>query len=165
VIVVDTNIVSTFARVGALPLVARLMQETCLHVSPGTYHELRKAIEAGCSFLEPILDAIHLGQELDLLELTRSEILSVKDLPSSLGAGEAESIALCLNRPGTSFLTNDKRARNFCRERGIPCLDLPEILRALWVRKAIPKKKAKELVRRIETEQGMVIKNKEEIFK
>jgi hypothetical protein len=38
-------------------------------------------------------------------------------------------------------------------------------LRALWVRKAIPKKKARELVRRIETEQGMVIKNKEEIFK
>jgi predicted nucleic acid-binding protein len=111
------------------------------------------------------LDAIHSGQELDLLELTRPEILSVKDLPGSLGAGEAESIALCLSRPGTHFLTNDKRARSFCRERGIPCLDLPGILRALWVRKAIPKKKVRELVRRIETEQGMVIKNKDQIFK
>ena len=89
----------------------------------------------------------------------------MKDLPRSLGAGEADSIAVCLHRPGTRLLTNDKRARNYCREHGIPCLDLPAVLRALWVRRVVAKKKVRELVRQIETERGMVIKNKEEIFK
>jgi len=38
-------------------------------------------------------------------------------------------------------------------------------LRALWVRKVLTKKKVKHLIGQIETEQGMVIKNKEEILK
>ena len=97
--------------------------------------------------------------------MTRAEILALKDLPGSLGTGETESIAVCLHRPGTRLLSNDKRARNFCRERGIPCLDLASILRALWVRKLLTKKKVRELIRQIETEQGMVIKNKDEILK
>ena len=84
---------------------------------------------------------------------------------TSLGAGEAESIAVGLHRPGTPLLSNDKRARNFCRERGIACLDLPGILRAFWTRKVLTKKKVRELIRQIETEQGMVIKNKDEILK
>ena len=92
-------------------------------------------------------------------------VVAAKDLPGSLGAGEAESIAVCLNRPGTQLLTNDKRARNLCRERAVPCLDLPGILRALWVRQILSKKRVQELLRQIETEEGMVIKNKDEIFK
>ncbi len=164
-IVADTNIVSTFARVGALPLLKRLLEADRLYITSGTYNELRRAVEVGCAFLEPILAALSPEGDLDLVELTRPEILAVKDLPDSLGTGEAEAIAVCLHRPGTRLLTNDKRARNVCRERQIPCLDLPAILRALWVRKVLNKKKVKELIRQIETEQGMVIKNKEEILK
>ncbi len=163
-IVADTNIVSSFARVGGLSLLGRLLEVDRLHITPGTYNELRRAVAVGFAFLEPVLGAIQLGGEVDLVELTRQEILAVKDLPGSLGAGEAESIAVCLHRPGTRLITNDKRARNFCRQQGIPCLDLPGILRALWVRKVLSKKKVKELIRQIETEQGMVIKNKDEIL-
>jgi predicted nucleic acid-binding protein len=121
-------------------------------------------VESGCKFLEPILSAIHSEGDLALIALTEEEILSVKDLPSSLGAGEAESIAACLSRPATRLLTNDKRARNYCGSHGVPCLDLPSCLRALWVRKVITKKEVRKLLRRIETELGMVIKNKERIF-
>src|SRR2546425_582712 len=86
---------------------------------------LLRAVEAVCSFLDPTVDGIWTGADLVLVEWPRREILAVKDLPGSLGAGEAEAIAVCLHRPGTRLLTNDKRARNLCRERGIPCLDLP----------------------------------------
>lgn len=61
--------------------------------------------------------------------------------------------------------TNDKRARNVCRERHIACLDLPGILRALWVRHVLSKKRVQELLRQIEAEEGIVIKNKSEIFR
>jgi predicted nucleic acid-binding protein len=164
VTLVDTNIVSTFARVGALALLGKVVDEARLHVTQATYRELRKAVDSGCDFLEPILSAIDSGGALALIALTETEILSVKDLPPSLGAGEAESLAVCLNRPGTRLLTNDKRARNYAREHAIPCLDLPTCLRALWVRKVVAKKDVRKLLRRIETEQGMVIKNKERIF-
>jgi predicted nucleic acid-binding protein len=164
VTVADTNIVSTFARVNALPVLVRLLGEV-LHITSGTYNELRKAVEVGCSFLEPVLSGIPSQGELNLVELIQQEILALPNLPPSFGLGEAESVAVCLHRPGTRLLTNDKRARNYAREQCIPCLDLPEILRALWVRKVLTKKKVKQLIGQIETEQGMVIKNKEEILK
>ena len=106
---------------------------------------MRKAVEVGCVFLEPILAGISSEGDVELVELTRREILAVKDLPGSLGVGETESIAVCIHRPGTRLLTNDKRARNFCRERGIPCLDLPGILRALWVRKVLRRRASDNL--------------------
>ena len=164
-IVVDTNIISTFARVGALERVRQLVKAERLYVTPATFHELRRAVEAGCDFLAPALASIQAGTELDLVALHREEVLAAKDLPASLGAGEAESIAVCLNRPGTQLLTNDKRARNYCRERSIACLDIPEILRALWVRQVLSKTQVRDLLRQIETEEGLVIRNKDEIFK
>ncbi len=164
-IIADTNIISTFARVGALDRLRQLVKAKRLHVTPATFHELRRAVEAGCEFLAPTLATIRTGTELDLVELRPEEVLAVKDLPASLGAGEAESIAVCANRRSTRLLTNDKRARNFCRERSIPCLDLPEILRAFWVRQVLSKQQVRELLRQIETEEGLVIKNQDEIFK
>ncbi len=126
----DTNIVSTYARVARWRSSGNWWVDR-LQVTQATYHELRKAVEAGCDFLEPILAGIQSDGELALIALTETEILSVKDLPTSLGAGEAEAIAVCLNRPGTRLLTNDRRARNYCGEHGIPCLDLPSCLRAV----------------------------------
>jgi predicted nucleic acid-binding protein len=163
-IVADTNILSTFARVGAIDLLRQLCKSDRLHVTPATSNELRRAVEVGCGFLGPTLEAIQTASGLDLVELRREEILASKDLPRSLGAGEAESIVVCLHRPGTRLLTNDKRARNFCREHSVPCLDLPAILRGLWVRQVVTKERVRQLLRLIETEQGMVIKNKEAIF-
>src|SRR5688572_8560539 len=159
-VVADTNIVSTFARIDALPLLQQLLRVDRLYITPGTYQELHRAIEAGCSFLEPVVAGIQAAGVLDLVEMTREEVLVLRELPGSLGAGEAESIAVCLHRPEAQFLTNDKRARNHCRERLIACLDLPAILRALWLRKVVGKKQVKQLIRQIETERGMVIKNK-----
>jgi hypothetical protein len=43
-------------------------------------------------------------------------------------------------------------------------LDLPAILRGLWVRQVVSKERVRQLLRLIETEQGMVIKNKDAIF-
>ncbi len=164
-IIADTNIISTFARVGALDQLRKLVKANRLYLTPATFNELRRALEAGCNFLAPTLTSIRAGTELEIVELRREEILAAKDLPGSLGAGEAESIAVCVNRRGTQLLTNDKRARNFCRERSIACLDLPGILRALWVRQILPKQRVKELLVQIEAEEGMVVKNKDDIFK
>ena len=111
-----------------------------------------------------MLAEIKSGGTIDVLQLTRQEVVATDELPESLGPGEAESISVCLHRGKVKLLTNDKRARNFCRESDTSCLDLPEILRALWVRRVATKQEVRQLLERIETEQGMVMKNKEAIF-
>ena len=57
-IIADTNIISTFARVGALDYVRQLVRVDRLYVTPATFNELRRAVEAGCDFLAPTLATI-----------------------------------------------------------------------------------------------------------
>ena len=61
-IIADTNIISTFARVGALDHVRRLVKADRLYVTPATLNELRRAVEAGCDFLAPTLAAFAIRQ-------------------------------------------------------------------------------------------------------
>lgn len=163
-ILADTNIISTLERVQATDLLRQMVRVQRLHVAPATFQELRRAVEAGCHFLVPTVQAIENAAGWDLAELNRAETITSLNLPSSLGRGEAESIAVCVHRPGSRLVTNDKRARNYCREHRIACLDLPTILRGLWLRQVIGKEEVRALITRIEQEPGMVIKRKEEIF-
>lgn len=164
-ILADTNIVSTFSRVDALDLVVRLFRPERIHLASATFTELRRAVEAGCSFLEPVLAAAEAGNEILITSATPEEVIVARSLPSSLGLGEAESIAVCLSRPGTRLLTNDKRARNYCRERGVRCLDLAAILRAIWIRNVATRNEVADLIRTMEMTEGLVIKNKQEILR
>jgi hypothetical protein len=61
-------------------------------------------------------------------------------------------------------VTNDKRARNYCRSVGVEVFDLVELLRSLWKLGVCPKREVRRLVADIEAKEGMVIKHKEQIF-
>jgi hypothetical protein len=66
----------------------------------------------------------------------------------------------------TKFLTNDKRAHNFCKTNHIPSLDLKLILRRLWKAGHCTKHEVKSLMDEIEkSEPGMIIKGKDEILR
>ena len=109
---------------GRVDLLRQLCKSDRLHVTPATFNELRRAVDVGCEFsADPGGDPI--GTGLDLIELRREELLTLNDLPQSLGAGEAESIAVCLRRAGTRLLTNDKRARNFSASTRFPAWTFP----------------------------------------
>jgi predicted nucleic acid-binding protein len=127
--------------------------------------EVRQAVGVGCDFLAPIIEAVKAGVEFDIAPLEKHEVLLLPTLPPALGAGERESVAICLHRAGTKFLSNDRRARNFCREKGVACLDLPAILPALWKRHICSKQQVRAMVKEMETQEGLVFKAKENIFK
>ena len=57
-IVADTNILSTFERVGEVDLLRQLCKSDRLHVTPATFNELRRAVDVGCEFLRPTADPI-----------------------------------------------------------------------------------------------------------
>src|SRR5262245_12667662 len=131
-IVADTNILSTFARIWRLGLLFRVAETDAVYLAPAVIKEVKVGLLKGLDFLQPIIDGLDGGREFYPLDLTQDEKSLVDTLPGSLNAGERESIAICSKRTGGKLLTNDKRARNYCQSNHIPCLDLNLILRRLW---------------------------------
>jgi predicted nucleic acid-binding protein len=161
-ILLDTNIVSTLALIGALDVLFALFVKDKIGVTPAVYAELVTGVREGRQFLQSAIERVESGK-LALLVLTAEEVIQHLRLPTSLADGEGESIALCKSR-GAAFVTNDRRARNFCLSEGIEVFDLIDVLRSLWKLGVCSKHRVRRLVRDIETKEGMVIKRKEEIF-
>jgi predicted nucleic acid-binding protein len=158
----DTNILGTFARVERLELLLELFGQGELGVCPAVYAELLAGVRECRGFLQAAIRQIE-GGRIKLLALDADEIVRREKLPLSLDSGEAESITICQAR-GAAFLTNDRRARNFCLEEGLNVFDLPDILRALWKLHVCSKRQARQVVAEIESKEGMVFKHKERIF-
>ena len=165
-IVADTNILSTFARIGRLELLFAVAETELLHLPPAVIKEIEVGLRRGQDFLQPIVDGLTGGGGFDALDLTAEEKSLDDALPASLNAGERECIAVCVKRGGAKLLTNDKRARNYCQANHLPCLDLKLILRRLWQANHYTKEEVRALIEEIESsEPGMVIKGKDEIFR
>lgn len=162
-IVCDTNILSTFARVGILELLFKLFPNHEFVIPPAVYKEINEAIQRGLLFLETVQTRVDAGQ-ICLLALTSEEEVERKNLPRSFGLGEAEGVAIC-TRQDAVFLSNDKRVRNYCQERGIEVYDLIRLLRALWENKIVSRHKVHKIVNNIERLEEIVFKNKKDIFK
>ena len=161
-ILVDTNILGTLARVERIPLLLDLFGQDEIGVCPAVYAELLTGTREGRQFLQLAVQLIEAGT-IKLVALTADEILGRLKLPTSLDSGEAESITVCQTR-GAAFLTNDRRARNFCLAEDIEVFDLMDMLRALWKLRVCSKRQVSQLVNDIEHREGMVIKHKERIF-
>ncbi len=164
-IVADTSILSTFARIKRLDLLFAAAEADFLHLPPAVEKEIKLGLQKGRHFLQPIIDALSAATQFQPLKLTAEEKGLISTLPKSLHAGEKEGIAICLNRIGLRFLTNDKRAHNFCITNNIFSLDLKRILRQLWKTGHCTKEEVRMLMDDIEkSEPGMVIKGKDEIL-
>src|SRR5439155_2204181 len=103
-ILVDTSILSTFARIEALPLLWELFPSRSLAVTPAVFREVLEAIAQGCAWLADLPDLVKTGR-IQLVAPTPAEILAGEALPESLGRGEREAIALC-QAHRWAFLTN-----------------------------------------------------------
>jgi predicted nucleic acid-binding protein len=159
----DTNILSTFARVGELELLFDLFKRSELALTPAVLEELNEALAHGCVWLEQVTRLLAQGR-LEVVVAAPDEIQARTALPASLGVGEAESIAICQARDWP-FLTNDKRARNFSIQAGLEVFDLTDLLGALWEWRVRSPQFVQELCARMEAAEGMTIPNKEAIFR
>jgi predicted nucleic acid-binding protein len=165
-IIADTSILSTFARIQRLDLLFIVAETKSLHLPPAVQRELRMGLQKGLHFLQPIIDGLAAATQFHSVPLTAEEVLLLQTLPRALNLGEKEGIAICLKRTGAKLLTNDKRAHNFCKANHIPSLDLKLVLRQLWKAGHCTKDEVKSLMNEIEkSEPGMVIKGKEEILR
>ena len=94
-IVADTNILSTFARIQRLDLLPVVAETEVLYLTPAVVKELQAGLHKGLDFLQPILAGLSVGAGFISLELTTDEMNLADNLPDSLNAGEKEGIAVC----------------------------------------------------------------------
>jgi predicted nucleic acid-binding protein len=165
-IIADTSILSTFARIQRLDLLFTVAETGIIHLPPAVQNEIKLGVQKSLNFLQPIIDALTAATPFQSVDLAAEEKHLLRALPKALNVGEKEGIAICLNRSGNKFLTNDKRAHNFCIANDILSFDLKRILRQLWKAGHCTKEEVLKLMDDIEkSEPGMVIKGKEEILR
>jgi len=161
IILVDTNILSTFGKVGGLKLLFKLFQAK-LSVSSNVFCEITIAYEKEYSFAKSVLDCIK-NEKIDVVAVDQEDLPYMLGLPKSFGPGERDSIAICENR-GYVFLSNEKKVYNYCKKHNIQCLLLPHLLKSLWKENILNKEDVKELITEIESKDNIVIADKDSIF-
>ena len=110
----DTDIFSALAKVGRLSLLFTLLRVTRLQIVPGVFKEIAHSVALGRTYTAEILALISTAQ-IEVLALTEEETVFCTTLPSSLGTGERESIAIARARQGT-VLSNEARVAHYCRQ-------------------------------------------------
>ncbi len=112
-ILADTDVLSAFAKIGSVHLLFELFQTSVLAVTEGVFKEIQRSAEAGHLFAKALTGMVDEGK-IQIVQLTMEERTEAQALPSSLGTGERESIAILKNRSGI-LLSNESRVRHYCQ--------------------------------------------------
>lgn len=96
-ILVDTDILSALAKVDRLSLLPALFPEQEMCVTPGVLAELEHSRARGRVYAQTLFAAVGRG-EIHGVGLTPAERSLCSSLPSNLGIGERESIAVAKER-------------------------------------------------------------------
>lgn len=158
----DTNILSTFAKVGQLSLLLRLFVGDQIGIVPAVYEELQDGVSKGYVLLQAIVELVQQGH-IALLVPSAQEVFEMGLLPDSFDAGERETMAVARSR-GYRILTNETHVKNWCKRTGIGYWDLPGLLRALWRTNLLTREQVQGLIEQIEIRDRIVFKNREQIF-
>jgi predicted nucleic acid-binding protein len=161
-ILVDTNILSTLAKVEKLDLLLQLFAQEEVGIPSAVYEEVYIGVEKGYGALQSVLDLIKL-RRVHLIPLSEEEIVAKTALPRSFDEGKREMVAVAIDRPWP-ILTNEKLVKNWCQREGVRCLDLSAFLRALWRTGLRKKEEVRALIKEIEEKDRIIFKNKEHIL-
>ena len=158
-ILLDTDVLSAFAKISGLELLNELFSSDELLITNGVYEELAYIRESGYDFVDQILSFVRNtpmnNEELDIYHSFLKH--------TNLGKGELQCIAVCIVR-GYPFITNDRKAKNFASAKGVVAWDIPYILKALWVAEIKSKEDVAILIKMLEQKDMMIIKNKNQIM-
>lgn len=161
-IILDTEILSMFAKIASLGLLKELFEQAELAITPQIEEEISVPLEYGYNFPSKVISEIQtipLGKKA----LTKYQQFLKKE--TGLGKGEIEAIAMC-DEKGYTFATNDQIARNFAKERGVQVISLQAILRSLWKSGLKTRAEVKSILKDIEKVDNLEVSDevKREIF-
>ena len=73
-------------------------------------------------------------------------------------------MAIC-KRLSAIFVSNERRVKHHCRENGIDCVNLAEILRTLWELGILPQADVRNVITEIRTKDNLEFRTTDSIFK
>ncbi len=161
-ILFDTDILSTFAKAGAIQLIENLYSDDELYITPTILEELKVPKEFGYDFPDQILDSERF-KIITLNEIETKKFKSELLTQDKLHKGEIEALIICKNR-GYTFSSIDSEALKWAKAKNIVVINLHSILKALWYFNILSKQEVKELINKMEKEDNRVIKNIKIIF-
>ena len=161
-VLLDTNILSTYAKIENLDFLFRYTGRMVLYISTNVWSEIEEADYLGYRFIESVIGMIN-EEKLLVLPMNENEFKWCMSLPPSFGKGERDSLAICKFRNG-SFLTNEKKIIRFCDKESIPALDLPTILRHSWRKGLLTRDEVRAMIQVIEEKDKVTFRNVSNIF-
>ncbi len=154
-IVLDTDFASVLAKAEIIGLVKKLFsRKHDLLITPKVYEELEVPKEHGYTYPDEIFNNIDVLTAESKEQKLYMELLS--DNPT-LGRGELESIAICINRSAI-FATLDEKAKQFAKKRDIHVLHIYTVLKMLLKTGLCSEKDIMTIVKKIEKTDRRMIK-------
>ena len=163
-IVLDTGILSCFAKIKRFDLLEKLFKAQ-FYIPPRVYEEILRAKEKGYDFVDYIIQLID-DRKIRIATLNEIDVDIVKELSKErrLGFGEMEAMALAKNR-GWVLLSNDKVVENVAGKIGINVFNLEDLLSAMIDSGIIKNKiELKDIIEEVGTKDRIVIRNKSYLF-
>ena len=139
----DTDILSTFTKIGRLDLLLDLFGEGKVAVTENVISEINMVVETGLNIHEQVINLIEKGR-IGIISTTRDDYTLMEKLPDFMGAGERDSFAVCINKKFV-LVTDDRKVIKLSRKMNVEVISLHMILRALWVLKVCSKDDVREI--------------------
>lgn len=160
---IDTDVLSIFAKIQRLPLLFAVFNQDPLHISAAVEHELQTGVAKGFGFAQDIM-TLHAQGRITTYHPTAADQQFMATLPHTLGLGERESMAIC-KRLSAIFVSNERRVKHHCRENGVDCINLAEILRALWELGILTPADVRQVISELEAKDNLKFRTTDPIFK
>ncbi|MCE2416411.1 hypothetical protein J4G07_20725 [Candidatus Poribacteria bacterium] len=160
---VDTDVLSTFAKIQRLRLLFAVFNQELLHIALAVENEIKIGASKGFRFAQNLTVLLTEKQIQTHRPLPIDETF-LKSLPHTLAAGERESMAIC-KRLNAVFASNERRVKHHCQTNGIRCINLAEILRSFWRLEILSKTDVRQIITGIEIKDSLKFRTTDPIFK
>lgn len=160
---VDTDVLSIFAKIQRLPLLFTVFNQESLHIANAVANEIEIGTVKGFRFAKNITALLTQDRIQTHYPIPVDQTL-IRALPQTLAAGERESMAIC-KRLDAIFASNERWVKHHCQTNGIRCINLAEILRALWELDILTQADIRKIITEIETKDSLKFRTTDPIFK
>lgn len=160
---VDTDVLSIFAKIQNLSLLFEVFHQNELNITAAVENEIKIANSKGFHFTRDII-TLKTQEQIHTHHPTSADQEFMDSLPHTLDAGERESMALC-KRLTAILASNERRVMHHCNTNHILCINLTQILRALWELNILTQNDVRQVIEEIERKDNLKFRTIEPIFK
>ena len=155
----DTDILSLFAKTDALALLRQLLGLDRLPITTGVFNEIVVPLEYGYEFPHRII------AEATTVLMSPDEVATFEALrlEGAISAADAEIVAICQHRAWI-YVTMDRVAAHYAEQFGVRAVDLHALLKAMLASGLLDEEQLRSLVKQMEQADRTSFPFKDDLF-